>query len=323
MQYDHPTRRDAIRLALVAGATALSATSAVKSAGAEIVLPPTEETDRLTPYLCGGQVLLRWNNVVAAAYRANPIQKFPYFTDLAGPISGLSLTTESSLPFPHHRGLWLGCEPLNGGDYWHDGSLETGQVRSLDLQLGSVTTESAEIRNRCQWIRRGAPSPIMDERTITFRVLNDEVRSIDFDIHLTALQHLRISKAKHSFFAMRAAPDICPVNGGTLVNAEGSEGEAGTHGRPSAWCSYFGRHASRPDVVEGIAVMDHPKNPSAPCPWFTRDYGHLSPSPFNFLDQPWELREAASIRLRYRVVLHAGTPQEAGLDELFKEWVAA
>jgi hypothetical protein len=70
-------------------------------------------------------------------------------------------------------------------------------------------------------------------------------------------------------------------------------------------------------------VMDHPANPWAPCPWFTRDYGHLSPSPFNFLERPWELQKQESIRLRYRVVLHAGDPRKAGLDQIYKDWIAA
>jgi hypothetical protein len=38
-------------------------------------------------------------------------------------------------------------------------------------------------------------------------------------------------------------------------------------------------------MVEGIALLDHPGNPWSPCKWFTRDYGFISPSPFNWLDQ--------------------------------------
>jgi hypothetical protein len=75
-------------------------------------------------------------------------------------------------------------------------------------------------------------------------------------------------------------------------------------------------------VVEGIALMDHPDNPWAPCPWFTRDYGHLSPSPFGFLDRPWRLDRGQSIRLRYRVVLHGGTPDDADLDGVYDRWIS-
>jgi hypothetical protein len=69
--------------------------------------------------------------------------------------------------------------------------------------------------------------------------------------------------------------------------------------------------------------MDHPKNFGGNCPWFTRDYGHLSPSPFNFLDEPWRMEEGEMLKLKYRVALHAGTPQEADLDTIYDQWISA
>jgi len=66
--------------------------------------------------------------------------------------------------------------------------------------------------------------------------------------------------------------------------------------------------------------MDHPKNPWAPSPWFTRDYGFISPSPFNFLEKPWQLAKGQSVSLRYRVVLHAGDPQEAEITKIYQTW---
>jgi hypothetical protein len=275
----------------------------------------------LTSYLNAGQVIIRWNDFVVANYRTGPLQKYPYFSHLAGPLTGLPLTTESSLPFPHHRGLWLGCDPLNEGDYWTDSELSRGQIRSVDLQVGEITATSIEIHNRCNWIRREAASPLVDERRILFQVPSDTVRLIDFDIRLTALEPISVARAKHSFFALRAAPDLAPLGGGRLENSAGDIGEAGTSGKPANWCSYYGPRAGNKEAVEGIAVMDHPENPWSPCPWFTRDYGHLSPSPFNFLERPWQLAAGDSIRLRYRVVLHAGTPQQVALDEIYRRWL--
>ena len=76
------------------------------------------------------------------------------------------------------------------------------------------------------------------------------------------------------------------------------------------------------DLVEGIAVMTHPDNPW-PAIWFTREYGHLSPSPLNFQKQPWQLEKGQTLRLRYRVALHAGDPKEAALDRAYEQWVKA
>ena len=316
------TRRDALQLAIVAGA----APFAWQAGDLRAQTPPAaigNEGDGLTSYIKAGQVAIRWNNSVIADYRTSPLQKYPYFSQLAGPLTGIPLTSESSLPFPHHRGLWLGCEPLNGGDYWTDTDLTKGQIRSIDLQIGETTANSVEILNRCQWIRRGAASPFVEERHIVFRLPSPQVRLIDFDINMTALEPISVTKAKHSFFAIRVAQDLSPLGGGHLVNSAGDVGEAGTFGKPANWCGYYGkRNGLDAKIVEGIAVMNHPQNPWHPCPWFTRDYGHLSPSPFNFLAQTWEMRKGESIRLRYRVALHAGTPQEAGLDHIFREWVS-
>jgi hypothetical protein len=316
------SRRTALQLALVAGATPFVAPSSEARGDTLTPLAPPKEAEGLTSYQHGGQVAIRWNNFVIATYRASPVQKYPYFSHLAGPATGLPLTTESSLPFPHHRGLWIGCDPLNGGDYWTDTELDKGQIRSMDLHVGDTTATSVEILDRCQWVRHGAASPLVDQRKITFSMPNERTRLLDFDVQLTALEKISVVKAKHSFFALRVAPDLSPLGGGRLENSAGDVGEAATFGKPANWCGYSGRRAGH-NVVEGIAVMNHPENPWKACPWFTRDYGHLSPSPFNFLEQPWTIFEATTIRLRYRVVLHAGTPQEAGLDRIYKEWTEA
>ncbi len=320
-------KRPIARRSLLKGALATTAVWTLSnvrphSAAARDYTAPVPESENLSAYLNGGQLLLRWNNVTTAAYRASPAQKYPYLHPLCGPVSGLPLTSESSLPYPHHRGVWLGCDPLNGGNYWSDGPLEEGQIRSTRLEVTGSSPRHATLRNDCEWIRPAAPSPLRDERELTFRIVNDRIHVVDVDLRLFARQDITIKRAKHSLFAMRCAPDIAPMYGGTLINSEGGIGAKGTYGKPAAWCGYFGRRAQRPDVVEGIAIFDHPENPWAPCPWFTREYGHLSPSPFNYLEKPWHLQRGKELRLRYRVVLHAGDPKSAGLDDLHKAWLA-
>jgi hypothetical protein len=76
-------------------------------------------------------------------------------------------------------------------------------------------------------------------------------------------------------------------------------------------------------VVEGVALFNHPLNPWKPCPWFTRDYGFISPNPLHFAAKPWQLAAGKSVQLRYRVVAYAGTPTDAGLEGIYKAWAAA
>jgi hypothetical protein len=231
------------------------------------------------------------------------------------------MTTESSLPYPHHRGIWLGCEPLNGGDYWSDSPLESGQIASAGPVIEPVVNSCAVIKDRCEWLRQDAPSPLKDRRRFVVCIPSERIRLIDIEVELTAREDISIDSAKHSFFALRTAADLAPINGGVLMNSKGELGAAGTYGRPASWCGYHGgREKSK--QVEGIAIFNHPDNFGGNCPWFTRDYGHLSPSPFNFLEKPWRLDRGATLSLKYCVVMHAGTPREADLEKVYQEWLA-
>lgn len=310
-------RRSAIQLSLATGAALATGSKSLFGIDYQ---KPVPEAEGLTAYIKDSAVQMRWNNRPLTAYRAKPSQKYPYFYPLNGLASGTSLTTESALPYPHHRGLWLGCDPLNGGNYWADNGMESGQIKSEGLELDKTTKKSAVFHDRCRWIRPGADAPFSDERAFTVSMIDKRVWVIDAKIKLNALQNIEIKKAKHSFFAIRAASDISCPYGGVLMNSEGGIGAEGTYGKEARWCGFHGKRAGGSGIVEGISVMTHPDNPWKPI-WFTREYGHLSPSPFNFLDEPWRLRKGKSIELKYRVALHVGTPQEANLDGVYRQWL--
>ncbi len=284
---------------------------------------PVPESEGLTAYQKDGSIQVRFDNLPIAAYRAQPSLKYPYFCPLNGPASGLSLTTESGLPYPHHRGLWLGCDPLNGGNYWADNGLESGQIHTTELALdpSAATDSSVRFTQSCEWKREGS-NPFNDQRQMTITRPDATHVYIDCEFTLTAGEDVSIKKAKHSFFALRAAADISPSYGGVLINSNGEQAAEGTYGKQADWCGYYGKRRLRPDVVEGIVIMDHPQNFGGNCPWFTREYGHLSPSPFNFNAEPWTLAAGKTLALKYRTVLFAGTPAEADLDAIYKQWIA-
>ncbi|MCA9039490.1 MAG: PmoA family protein [Planctomycetaceae bacterium] len=283
---------------------------------------PVPEAANLTPYLNKGRMLFRWNDLALGAYRTGAHEKYPYFYPLNGLQSNLPLTTESAQPYPHHRGLWLGCDPLSGGNYWSDGPIEQGQIQSTNIELmGTPTETSFSFKNSCQWVGPNNSKPFSDEREFTITILDDKSWAIDAKLIVSAEEEIEIKRAKHSFFALRCAPDIAPMYGGTLMNSEGGTGAEGTYGKPAHWCGYHGQRKGNPDIVEGIAIMNHPENFDGDCPWFTREYGHLSPSPFEFLKKPYKMGVGEKLLLRYRVVMHTGTPQEAGLDQIYQDWL--
>jgi len=100
-----------------------------------------------------------------------------------------------------------------------------------------------------------------------------------------------------------------------MINAEGVRGEKGTFGKPSPWIDYSGK---RGEFTEGLTVLQHPSNPGYPSPWFTRDYGFISPTPMYWPENGVEtlFKKGETLRLRYRVLVHGGNAEEAKIGEL-------
>ncbi len=320
MLHQKVARRDFIKCAAAAALAPAALTARPAAAPAASL---TADPAGLTTYQLGPQIWVRLDNRLLTCYRAHPTQKYPYLYPVSGPVSGLPLTSETTLPYPHHRSLFFGCDRVNGGNYWQE-DFEKGQIVSAGPRLGASGKDHVEILDECEWRKPGAAAVMKDRRRIVIRVRNPRLWHIDWEIAWQAVTDVVIQKTNHSLFSARAALDLAPTGGGRLVNAEGDSGEKATFGKKSAWCDFSGkRTAAAGEPVEGIALMDHPGNPWAPTPWFTRDYGFMSPTPLNFIEGPWTLAAGKSVTLRYRVVAHAGSAAEAGLAELWREWAQA
>ena len=179
--------------------------------------------------------------------------------------------------------------------------------------------ERVVIEDECIWKRPDAPAPIIDRRKITISSPSKNLYFIDFDVEMEMLIDVTILKTNHSLFSARVDPDLTVTQGGTMINSEGKTGEKGTFGVGSAWIDCYGQ---RKTGVEGIAIMQHPSNRWYPSPWFTRDYGFMSPTPMYWPedDKATNLKKGETIKLRYRVVVHGGNTTEAGIANLFEQY---
>lgn len=252
-----------------------------------------------------------------AEYLFPPDAKYPYFFPVNGPRSGRSVTVRNTEPYPHHSSLFLGCDRVNGGNYWQEG-VERGRIVSREARVVRASGSQVVIEQECRWERPGADSPFRDQRRIVVSAPSPDRRYIDFDITLTATTEVRIERTNHSLFAARVAPELSVQGGGMLVNAHGAQSEKGTFGRPAPWADYRGPRAG---VTEGLAIFCHPSNRWFPPPWFTRDYGFFSPTPLHWLEGGFvDFAKGETLRLRYRVVVHAGAPTLADLEAEFRKW---
>lgn len=260
------------------------------------------------------QIEILVGDVLFTAYKYADTQKYPYLWPVNGPTSGQSVTTESSEPYPHHHSLFFGCDRVNGGDYWQDTN-ERGQILSQGPKIVEAEGERVVITDACLWKQPGQDPVMSDYRRITVSAPSDTLRIIDFEITLEPLVDITIEKTNHSLFSARMAPELSVQSGGTLVNAQGDRAEAGTFGVASPWCDYTG---TRGGVTEGLAIFQHPENRWYPAKWFTRDYGFFSPTPMYWPEgESIALPKGEKLTLRYRVVVHVGDAQTAGIGAMF------
>ena len=286
----------------------------------------------LTAFICTGKIQaqgqvsavkhestidVRINGNFFTTYIFSDEEKYPFFYPVNGP-SGASVTSMRNSPYPHHSSLFFGCDEVNGGNYWQEG-LERGQIISLRAEIKENNAEKVVIENECIWTRKGASAAVKDLRCITISAPSEDIYQIDFDITLQMLQDVEIKKTNHSLFSARMDPALAVINGGTMINAEGQQSEDGTWGEPSPWIDYYGQ---RGEKTEGLAILQHPSNRWYPSPWFTRDYGFFSPTPMYWPEdgESTEFEKGQELNLRYRVLVHSGSHETAGIADHFEEY---
>ena len=275
------------------------------------------DQQNITARIDEDQIVVTIEGELFTCYKFAALQKYPYFWPVNGPASGKSVTTDSSQPYPHHHSLFFGCDRVNGGNYWQE-SNEQGQIVSREPKIITASGNWIIFNDKCLWQKPGDEPIIRDTRHIVISAPNKDLRFIDFMITLEPLVDIHILKSNHALFSARVVPELSVESGGTLINAEGKTGEKGTWGIASAWCDYSG---TRDGVTEGIAILQNPLNRWYPCKWFTRDYGFFSPTPMNWLENDQlELAKGEKLTLRYRVVVHTGDANSAGLAKIFDQY---
>jgi len=289
----------ALCLAFIATATAANSPQELRA---------EKKTDRISIYV---------GDKLFTEYLYLDTEKYPYFYPLNGPLSGDTITTLRETNYPHHSSIFFGCDQVNGGNYWQEG-LERGRIVVKDTKLMKASGPEIVIEQTCRWERPGAEAPFDDIRRIVITAPTATTRCLDFSVKLKARMPVKILKTNHSLFSARMKPELSAAQGGLLFNAEGRKGETNTAGQTSAWMTARG---TRNGKTEGLVLMDHPSNKWFPSPWFTREYGFLSPTPMYWLEGG-ELNVAKdeAISLSYRVQVYAGELSREQIQAEFEKW---
>jgi hypothetical protein len=273
---------------------------------------------KITAERVGNKINITVNGKFFTSYIFSEDEKYPFFYPVNGPVTGGSVTSMRNAEYPHHSSIFFGCDMVNGGNYWQEG-LERGKIISVNAEIIKQGGDTAIIADECIWSRPGAISPVKDTRRFIITSPSESEIQIDVAIIMEMLVDVHIRKTNHSLFSVRLAPDLSVNRGGTMINAEGAKGEKDTFGKKSPWIDYYGK---RGDETEGIAIMQHPSNPWYPSPWFTRDYGFMSPTPMYWPENGEEifLGKGTVLPLRYRVLVHSGDHIKAEIARAFEEY---
>jgi hypothetical protein len=281
-----------------------------------IVKPVTAA--KITAVRVGSRIDITIDSRFFTSYIFSGDEKYPFFYPVNGPVSGASVTSMRNSEYPHHSSLFFGCDLVNGGNYWQEGP-ERGRIISFNAGIVRQGGDTVIITDECIWSRPGAVSPVKDSRKIYVTSPSATVSQIDIEITMEMLIDVSIRKTNHSLFSARMAADLSVKNGGTMINAEGTKNEKDTFGKNSSWMDFYGK---RGDAIEGLAIFQHPSNPWYPSPWFTRDYGFMSPTPMYWPENGTEtiMKKGTILKLRYRVLVHAGDTNQAKIAEEFERY---
>lgn len=273
---------------------------------------------KITAVKVGSKINVTVDSKYFTSYIFSEDEKYPFFYPVNGPVSDGSVTSMRNGIYPHHSSLFFGCDLVNGGNWWQEG-LERGRIISVNTEILKQGGDTVIIADECIWSRPGAVSPITDRRRFIITSPSATTRQIDVVIIMEMLTDVTIKKTNHSLFSARMAADLSVKNGGTMINAEGASSEKETFGKSSPWIDFYGK---RGDATEGLAIMQHPSNPWYPSPWFTRDYGFMSPTPMEWPQNGTDtfMKKGTVLTLRYRVLVHSGDQNEAKIAESFMRY---
>jgi hypothetical protein len=228
----------------------------------------------------------------------------------------------------HHRGLWFSYDDVNGVKFWENDPSYTKPhmgrivVRDAEWKDGD---RSGTLSAAMEWRDTDGKVLLVESRNMVFYP-DPKLRTIDFQITLTAAVDVTIGDTKEGAFAIRLADNFTERKGAKIVDADGRTTMANVWGKRSNWVDYT---AEVDGERLGVAMFDHPQNPHHPTYWHARDYGLFSLNPFgqNAFDpdapeSKLKLPTGQKLVYRFRVVIHPGDAETAHVADLYKEYAA-
>lgn len=285
------------------------------------------EPEGLELVLDDRRFLLHSDNHIAFLYAYRGYANKPYIAVLRGP-SGRNVLEDSPGDHVHHHGVWWGHGDVNGVDFYLEVPAPGRRLGRIDHAGFDTTTGEIPrfgfVETLC-WID-DTEKVLIDERRSVQGCFRDETHyTVDLDSTYTARADLDFGTTKESVLpGIRMAEALTGICGGHIRTSTGQRGESRNFGQPAKWFDYWGERKAiygLSDVVEGVAVFDHPTNANHPNPVFVRSYGPNSPFQGHHFTGEARLEKGEAWRYRHRLVVHAGNTEEADIAGKYDDWV--
>ena len=211
-----------------------------------------------------------------------------------------------STDHPHHVGIWLNYESVNGIDFWNNSSAipaakkdHYGTILHKRILKQTAANYRAQLQTTATWVNHSG-TPFLDETaTYVFEVRDDRFY-ITRSTTLTALDKpVVFADVKDGFFAIRVAKELempsadtksFTDNQGNVTNvvasgtniptgiyyaSNGLKGDA-VWSSQGTWALLRGKKDGAPI---SIGMFDHPSNTGYPTYWHARGYGLFALNP--------------------------------------------
>jgi len=243
-------------------------------------------------------------------------------------LDGEILTENFPSDHLHQRGIFwawhqllVGEKPVGDGWILEDFSYDVQDVKTLKDDRHSSALKLDVLWKSPLWVdSAGSEKPFIKETT-TVRIYNvtEDIRKIDFEIHLTALEdEVYIGGSSNltgygGFSARIKMPDDL-VFTGTKGNVEPEEHFV----QAGPWVDFTAKFQTG-GPPSGITILSHSSIPRHPNPWVLRRKESMQNARFPG-QKTFKLPNNEPLVLRYRIIIHRGNLSIEAIDKLQGEY---
>ena len=242
---------------------------------------------------------------------------------------------------PHHLGLWMNYESVNGLDFWNnstaiplDKKSKYGSIRHQKIMSSNSKKDNASLETLSFWVNSDGQVLIEEKTRYVFTkkdndfiidriaTLEAKVPEVIFKDVKDGMLGLRLARqleqpSNQADKFVDANGNITPVAkmdnegvSGMYQNQEGLTGDA-VWGKRSQWACLQGKKDGETITIQ---IIDHPKNVGYPTYWHARGYGLFAANPLGqkvFSEGKEELnltlKQGEKKTFHYRVIVHSGS----------------